>query len=425
MDESAKVGPTRTARSKIPGGGSFGLGDRRRSSKGRARRIEISLRSVLIILAAVASVWLVVHIVPALIVLLGALMLVGALNPFVESLQARRVGRGAAIGIVFGVFVLASLAVVFFTVPPLVKQVETLIQNEPELRAKVVDYLQKHNFTSALADDLKNLRYDELLKSSRMTLLTVTTRVFEFVAFAVAVVFLAAYVMIDRDRLRGALFAVVPRTSHIKLSRIMVDLEGIVGGYIRGQVLTTVLMMVFIFTLLACCRVPNPLAIAVFGGVMDLLPYIGIVLTMVPAVLAALVKGPAVAATVFVLLFIYEEFEGRILIPLVYGRALRLPSSIVFFSLILGSALAGVLGALLALPAAAAILMLVEDLRVPLPGEAPQREDVVQERKDERTETEYELRAKEMPAEEAAAVAVEISKERKEEERGTERARKR
>jgi predicted PurR-regulated permease PerM len=180
-------------------------------------------------------------------------------------------------------------------------------------------------------------------------------------------------------------------------------------------------MTIFILILLLTCGVPNALAIAAFGGVMDLLPYIGIVLTMLPAVLAALAKGPAIAVTVFVLLFFYEEFEGRILIPFVYGRALRLPSSVVFFSLIAGSALAGVVGALLALPIAAAVLMLVQELRLELPGEAAQPEDINQRRKEDRTEREYERRTSSMPAEAAAAVAVEISREQKKE---TQRAEK-
>jgi predicted PurR-regulated permease PerM len=226
-------------------------------------------------------------------------------------------------------------------------------------------------------------------------------------------VFLAFYMMIDHERLRGALFAVVPRRHHIRFSAVFINLETIVGGYIRGQVLTCVLMSGFILVVLLACRVPNALAIAVFGGLMDLLPYIGVFLTMAPAVVAASVKGPAIAVIVFTLLLAYEELESRVLIPLVYGRALRLPASVVFFSLIVGTTLAGIVGALLALPIAAAVLMLVEELRVELPGETIQPEDIEQRRKDERTEREYERRAESMPAAEAAAVAAEISGDRR------------
>jgi hypothetical protein len=116
---------------------------------------------------------------------------------------------------------------------------------------------------------------------------------------------------------------------------------------------------------------------------------------------------------VFVLLLCYEEFESRVLIPLVYGRALRLPSSIVLFALIAGGTLYGIAGALLALPVAATLLMLVDELRVELPGESAQPEEKSVEHHDMVGEAEYLRRTDGMPAEEAAGVALEISEERK------------
>ena len=229
-------------------------------------------------------------------------------------------------------------------------------------------------------------------------------------------IFLALYMMIDRDRLRGGLFAIVPRSHHIRLSRVMMNLETIVGGYIRGQIITCALMAVFTFFLLVACGVPHALAIAVFGGVADVLPYIGIFLTMGPAVVAAMAQGPAVTVLVLVLMLAYEEFESRVIVPLVYGRALRLPSSVVLFSLVVGATLLGIVGALLALPVAAAILMLIEELRVQLPGETELSGDAELRKRDDRGEQEYERRTEGMPAEQAAAIAVEMSSDRKKEE---------
>jgi predicted PurR-regulated permease PerM len=219
--------------------------------------------------------------------------------------------------------------------------------------------------------------------------------------------------MLDRDRLRGALFAVVPRTHHIRLSRILVNLNTIVGGYIRGQVITCALMAVFMFVLLTACGIPNALVIAVFGGLADVLPYIGIFITMGPAVAAALPFGAVITLVVFLLMLAYEEFESRVLVPIVYGRALRMPSSVVLFSLIAGATLFGIIGALLALPVAATILMLIDKLRVELPGETEQAGDTEMKKKDERSEREYTRRTEGMPAEEASAIAVEMSGNRK------------
>jgi predicted PurR-regulated permease PerM len=377
---------------------------------------EVSLKSLLIVVAVVAGLWLVDNILPALLVLVTALMLVGALHPLVAWLEQRKVRRFFAICIVFGVVVALTLAILALTVPTVIAQAKNLADREPVIRETIAGYLEQSRFTSAVADDIRNARYTELLKSFQSTLLTLSTRILGIIVGCVAAVFLAFYMMIDRDRLRGALFAVVPRRHHVRLSRILLNLGTIVGGYIRGQILTCALMGSFIFVLLLACRVPNALAIAVFGGVMDLLPYIGIFLTMAPAVLAAATVSPTTAAVVFLLMLAYEELESRVLVPLIYGRSLRLPSSVVLFALILGTTLAGIIGALLALPIAAAVLMLIEEMRLELPGQEVQPAGLKQRREDDRTEQEYERRAESMPAGEAAAIAVELAVTRKKEE---------
>jgi predicted PurR-regulated permease PerM len=376
-------------------------------------RVELSLQSLLIVLAVIAGFWLLLNLVPVVLGLVAAIMIVGALSPFVAWLERRKMKRISAVCLVFGVGTVLTLALATVTVPTLFAQTKTLAESEPRIRESVAGFLERSKLTSSLADDLRNVRYADVVKSFSTTLIMLSTRLAEIAAYGLAAVFLAFYIMIDRDRLRGALFAVVPRRHHISLSAILLNLGTIVGGYIRGQLLTCLFMSGFILVLLLACRVPNALVIAVFGGVMDLLPYVGIFLTMAPAVLAAAVKGPVIAAIVFAFLFAYEELESRVLVPLVYGRALRLPSSVVFFSLIVGTTLAGIAGALLALPIAAAVLMLVEELRVELPGETIQPEDIEQRRKDDHTKQEYERRAENLPAEQAAAVAAEISGDRK------------
>ena len=173
------------------------------------------------------------------------------------------------------------------------------------------------------------------------------------------------------------------------------------------------MMAIFLFVLLTACGVPNAIAIAAFGGIVDVLPFVGIFLTMIPAVLAALAVGSGAATVVGVLLLCYEEFESRVLIPIVYGRSLRLPSSIVLFALIAGGTLYGIGGALLALPVAAALLMLIDELKVDLPGETMQPEEVAVKRSDIVGEAEYLRRTDGMSAEAAAGIALEISEERK------------
>jgi len=380
------------------------------------RRLDISPKTFLLAALTIAACWVVLRLLAVALVVVVALFLVGTLNPAVAWLERRGVGRVKGIALVFlALFVSAALLGVL-TLPTLFEQVQSLAKQEPELRGRLADFLARSHVTARLADSLRQVHYDALAKSFIGTALVWSSHAIEVVAYFLSAVFLALYIMIDRDRLRGGLFAAVPRRFHIRLSRVLLNLETIVGGYIRGQVLTSLLMAIFVGIVLTACGVTNAVALAVFGGLADVLPYIGPFLTVIPALIAASPKGLVTVIIVAALLLGYEEFESRFLVPRIYGRVLRLPSSIVLIALLAGASLMGIVGALMALPAAAAIRMLFEELRVALPGE--QAGDPELRERDERAEREYEIRADGVPAEEAAAIALEISNARRNEEGG-------
>lgn len=379
-------------------------------------RIEFSPRTLVILALIIPGLWVLNRLLPVVLVLVAALIIVGTISPAVRWLEERRMRRGLGIAIVFSGLVVVTVLLITMTIPSLFAQATNLLDQEPALRARLADWLAGSNLTSPLAELLRNLRFGDLVTVTASDAIEFSRRVAAIFAYIMSSVFLALYIMIDRDRLRGGFFLVVPMSHHIRLSRVMLNLETIVGGYIRGQVITSALIAIFVFCLLRACGVSNALAIAVFAGVADVLPYIGGLLSVGAAVAASLSRDPAVIIVVFVLMLAYEELESRVIVPRVYGRALRLPSSVILLSLLAGAVLSGIPGALLALPVAAAVLMLIEELRVELPGQQEQAEDVEIRERDDRGEEEYGRRAEGMPAEEAAAIAVEISTDRHKEE---------
>ena len=396
------------------------LPDRRPSAGENTRvvRFEVSPATMIQLILVMASMWLLTRLWAVFLLLVVALLIVGTMSPAVSWMETRRVKRGLGIAIVFTLLSVVATLAVMLTIPSFVAQASALVEQEPAFRARLSDHLALSNLTAPLADWLRNLKYDMPASGISETAFSFSMRVFEIAAYGASAIFLALYIMIDRDRLRGGLFATVPRSHHIRLARVMMNLETIVGAYIRGQLITCLLIAVFSFVLLVACGVPHAMALAVFAGVADVLPYIGAFLSIGPMVLAALVRGPVIVAVVLVIMLAYEEFESRVLVPRIYGRALRLPSSVVLFSLLVGGALMGVLGALLAIPLAATIMMLIEELRVDLPGQQEQVADLEQRVGDERAEEEYERRTEGIPAQEAAAIAVEISDDRRKGESG-------
>jgi predicted PurR-regulated permease PerM len=375
----------------------------------RETRIQIGVKTILLVLLSIGGAWVLLRLLPVVLVLVGALFLAGTLGPLVEWLRRRGVNRTLGIVAVFLCVLGAVAGVAVLTLPPLFVQAEALAKMEPELRSRVADFLARSRFTYSFAESIRHLKYESLAHAYAETALAYSTRAVVLVAYFLSSVFLALYIMIDRDRLRAGIFSLVPWRHHVRMSRAILGLETIVGGYIRGQVLTSLFMTGFSVILLTILGAPNALAIAVFAGVADILPYIGPFLSVTPIVLAVSAKGLGACIVALVAMVIYEEFESRFIIPRVYGKALRLPPSMVLLALLIGGTLMGIVGALLALPAAAAIRMLLTELRVDLPGVAVDRTE--RRARDALAEQEYLERARGLPPETASEIAVRIAEE--------------
>lgn len=356
-----------------------------------------------------ALVWLFLHLWPVVLVVVVALMVVGALNPVVKWLERHKIRRHVAIGLVFLGLFLASAGFMALTVPKLVSQLTALVQDLPNLQRQAADSLAASNYTSSLAPSVRDAKWPELLPNLAKAGLAYSPDVIAGLGYCAVSLFLGLYLLLERDRLRGAAFSLLPRTAHVRLSRVLLNLEVIVGGYLRGQVITSVIAAGFTFAVLTVAHVPSAIAIAAFAGIADILPYVGSFLACGPAVLAALSQSTTSAIVVLIVLAAYQEFESRVIVPQLYGKVLRLPAAVIMVSLLIGGKLLGIVGALLALPIAAGIRMMVSELRVELPGD---NTDGAGERAhDAEAEREFERRTAGLSAERSAAIAMEIAEE--------------
>ncbi|HEY5372585.1 MAG TPA: AI-2E family transporter, partial [Polyangiaceae bacterium] len=322
---------------------------RRKNATGRRTstlKVELNVRTAIVAVATLAGVWLFIHLWPVVMVMVVALMIVGALNPMVEWLREHKVKRPYAIGLVFFALLLVSAGLVALTVPRLVAQVSDLVHELPRLQQQASSSLSASRFGAPLAPSVANAKWPELLLSFAKAGLAYSPEVIAGVGYCVVSLFIALYLMLERDRLRGAAFSLLPRTQHLRLSRVLLNLEVIVGGYLRGQVITSFMAATFTFVVLTVSHVPNAIAIAVFAGLGDVLPYVGTFVACGPAVLAALSQGTTTAIVVLLLLIAYQEFESRVIVPQLYGKVLRLPAAVIMISLLIGGKLLGIVGAL-------------------------------------------------------------------------------
>jgi predicted PurR-regulated permease PerM len=380
--------------------------------KGRKRavivRFELSTRSLLSIVAALIAIWLLGEVWQIVLIVVGALILVGTLNPFAAFLQRRGFNRPLAVATVFLAVLTGLGLVLLLVVPPLLTQVSALWTAAPAIQSQLADQLARRPLTRAMAEPVRRFLPADLLTKHVEEVFAYSTASAIGVGVAGTILALAFYLLVDPARYLRLVFAIVPRKHHVKTATILGRLESIVGGYMRGQVITSAAISVYVFCLLWACGVAAPLPLALLAGLADVLPFVGGLLSATPASLAALAQGPRVAMVVFGAILVYQEFESRVLVPRIYGKSLRLPPAVIVVALLVGGSLLGIVGALLALPVAAAVVMLTEELRVVMPGLTV---DPATKEVDDRATRDYEERSATAVASEAPEIAAAVASE--------------
>jgi putative heme transporter len=377
-------------------------------------RIEIAPRTILLVLLAVGAVWIAVRLQTVLIVVTIALVMVGTLDPMVAWFERHGIRRGRALVLIFVAISVVFAGILLLTLPPLISQLLELIAEAPRGRDMLIGWLRQYKIATPFVQTVKAVPVNDLVVRAGNTMVGYSSDILTVVGYAISTTFLAIYLLGDPVRSKGLIYAIVPRNHHIKLARILLELKAIVGGYMRGQLITSVAMAVFTFAVLTAFRIDNALPLALFAGMTDIIPFVGGYIASLPVILAVTPSGMGAVVIVTVLMIAYQEFESRILVPRVYGKVLRLPPAVVVVSLLVGGTLMGIIGALLALPIAAGLQMVARELRVELPGETP---DAAARARDQKAEHIYEQLTEGAAAVDAGVIADELAQKLKERER--------
>jgi len=373
----------------------------------RTVRFEIAPRSILLILAIIAGILLIARLWEIILILIIALVLAGTFSPVVSWLEGHRVPRPLALSLILVALLGFIVGLGALIIPAFVHQFGTLSTDAPRIQARLADLAARVPPLAGQTDTIRSARPDRLLTPIGAYALKSAGAAAQLVVLGGTTVVIAFYLIADHERVTGFLFALLPRHYHIRTARTLLDMETVVGGYMRGQAITSLCIGVFVFILLRVIGVPGALPLAILAAFSDLIPLIGGVLVVVPSVLFALTVGPLQAVIVLVAIVIYQQFESHLLLPRVYGQSLRLSPLAVIVALLVGGTLLGIVGALLALPMAAGIRVLIENYRIELPGEHPgEKEERAEE---DRAEATYAAETQGTSARESAMLATEIA----------------
>jgi predicted PurR-regulated permease PerM len=313
---------------------------------------DVAPAAIFKILLTVAMVWLLIRIFPILILIILSLMLVATFNPLVRKWQAR-LGRSWAIVAVVTALVLAFLGTLALLIPPLVSQGTKLVQNAPEYAQQIQHTLAQHHIHVNIRQQVEQM--SGKANDATSQLVGVLSSVVGVITTFATVAILTIYLLIEGPQVGMSLMRLLPRKERLPARKLVIEIGMQVGGYMRGQIITSALAGIFSFVTCWLVGVPAALALGALAAIADAIPLIGLLLALVPAALMALTVAPAKAGIVVVAYLIYHQVEDHFIAPKVYGSALGLSLSVIVISILIGVELMGMLGAVLALPVAAAI----------------------------------------------------------------------
>ena len=345
-----------------------------------ARRFApLSPRVALLIGAAVILAFVLTMAADSVRPFIVGLLFVYLLDPPVRWLVRLRIPRPLAILIVYVVVIVAIVEFLALTLTPLLNEILRFVEDLPTLVDDLDTQLQRISeaYARLQIPDAVREWIDSMLVglgeegaigpgavdlSFLLPVLTGATSLIGLLFGYLILPVWVAYLLKDRVALTSAFDRAIPKSWRFDVWAVIRTAERVFGQWVRGQIVLGVSVAVLTFVgLLIASELIDPifgryaLLLSVIAGVLELVPIIGPIIAAIPAVLLAATAGPGVMVAALVLYTLIQQIENNFLVPKIQGDAVELHPAVVMFAIIVGGSLAGLLGAILALPVTAAV----------------------------------------------------------------------
>ncbi len=306
----------------------------------------------------------------ACVVILAAVVVAYILLPLVNRLR-RYMPLPAALGLTYLAFFVGLVIVVWALVPPLFNQAQQLVTSLPSLVSHLQAEIADRNsplmsrFPDGVRTWLQTLpaqigdwvsKYGVSIATQTLGILTSFVSVF---LSLIIVPIMAAYLFFDSTEMKRATLGFFPVSWRPKTVAILSDLNEVIGSFVRGQLLDGAIVGTMIFALLAIMHVPYALLIGVAAGILNFIPYVGAIIGFFPSVTLALVYNDWQNALIVAVGFgVIQQIDGNLIVPRIMKEQVQLSPILLISSILIFSALFGIVGTFIAVPVTAMMRVL-------------------------------------------------------------------
>jgi predicted PurR-regulated permease PerM len=323
-------------------------------------------------LLAVGLWQLVGRLTTTLTLLVVSLFLALALSPIVDSLVARGLRRAGSVAIVFSGLVAVFAVILAVVIPPVVVEGAELAQQAPGYVEELLDARwvreldRSYDVIDKVREEMEARMTDEQFLQGVLGGILGAGRAVLNGAFQVfTVLVLTLYFLSSLPRVKQGAYAVVPSSRRARVQSLSEEIMRRVGSYATGQVAIATLNAVLSYVMMTIVGIPYAAVLAVTVGLLGLIPMIGATLGAVLVCIVAFFAEPNKALIAGIYYLVYQQIENYLVAPRIMQRTVSVPGPVTIVAALAGAALLGVLGALLAIPVAAGLLLLYDEVLVP------------------------------------------------------------
>jgi predicted PurR-regulated permease PerM len=306
------------------------------------------------------------------VLILIALFLATGLNPAVEALRKRNMSRSTAVTVIFSSVILFVIFFALVVVPPVISQGTNLIENAPQLlqdlmKNETINQLNtQFGLIDTLQEKLKTITSDgTLLISTFGGVIGVGKSVLSGFFTALTILVLTLYFITSLPQAVNLGLSLVPASRRDRVGVLTNAIIARVGAFVGSQILIAAMAAVFVVILATVLGMPSPFAIGMIVLVAALIPLIGHFIGATIVTLIALTQSVVIGVIAFVAYIVYVQIENYIVTPRIMKRALNVPGAVTIVAALIGSSLLGLVGGLLAVPVAASIILILDEVVIP------------------------------------------------------------
>lgn len=313
-------------------------------------KIEISYKTIIFAVLFLIALWLLLEIKDILFLVFVSFILMSALRPLVEGLIRRRIPKTLSVIIVYFIFIIVIGFIGSAIIPPLVTQSAHLSESLPEYLSTVVPFVKvdQQTIVGQIAPIGQNL-------------LKVTLGIFGDVITLVTIFVISFYLIIERKNLDIHLSGLMGEIAARRLLIVIRKIEERLGAWVRGEMALMITIGCATFIGLTILGLPYVLPLAIIAGILEIVPTIGPIISAIPAVIIALTVSPIYALITVAVYFVIQQLENQLVVPFVMKKVVGVPPLVTLLSLLIGAKLAGITGAILAIPIVVTIETIISE----------------------------------------------------------------